>query len=154
MRSRAPATQRRRLRVSRCSDPSVWTRGLIEVCQQLGRQAGQRDLVRGGAGPVELDKHLRDLTRLEAGLRQDGLEVVDHGLASRIAILLVASQRARDDAIQAGREEIRRGLRLYADCEASNKWPGYSGEFQDISITRYATTWPLAVFIRTRGAFL
>ncbi len=46
--------------------------------------------------------------------------------------------RLKDLDIEAGREEIRRGLRLWAECKQRDRWPGYTSEFQDIGITQYA----------------
>lgn len=38
------------------------------------------------------------------------------------------------DMIELGRREYRQALRLYADCMAANKWPGYTSEILPISL--------------------
>lgn len=46
--------------------------------------------------------------------------------------------RLRDDAIQAGRDELRPLLRRYAQCITKNEWPAYGTEFKEISLPPWA----------------
>lgn len=45
---------------------------------------------------------------------------------------------ADDAMIEAGRAECRRALRIYADCLASNVWPGYEPKLLPLSVPRWA----------------
>lgn len=51
----------------------------------------------------------------------------------------VAAYRIRDDAIEAGLEEIANLLPRYAECHATGVWPGYATEFVDVSLPPW--TW-------------
>lgn len=80
----------------------------------------------------------------QAAMYQDGLAAHDIKIKHFAFIVVekkapygVACYRILDEAIQAGREEIRRLQEVYANCQWANQWPGYSPDFQDISIPRY-----------------
>lgn len=46
----------------------------------------------------------------------------------------VAVYRLMEDAIEAGRDEIRRLVRIWKNCHDTGKWYGYEAQFQDISL--------------------
>lgn len=46
----------------------------------------------------------------------------------------VAVYRPLESAIDAGREQLRPALRLYAECERTQLWPAYSDDVQDIAL--------------------
>lgn len=46
----------------------------------------------------------------------------------------VACYRIMGEALELGREELKKPMALYAACERNNNWPGYETEFQDITI--------------------
>lgn len=50
----------------------------------------------------------------------------------------VVAYNTPDEAIEAGRREYRRLLKLYADCASSNTWPGYP-LWADMELPRWAT---------------
>lgn len=50
----------------------------------------------------------------------------------------VAVYRLQDDVIDAGREEVSRLLKVWAECERTGEWPGYDWRFQDVSLPDYA----------------
>jgi len=45
---------------------------------------------------------------------------------------------ADGEMIDGGRAEYRKALRLYADCLAKDKWPGYSQQLQPLGLPRWA----------------
>lgn len=49
-----------------------------------------------------------------------------------------ATYRLTDGAVDAGRDELRRLLAIYAECMASNSFPGYPDEVRDVSLPDYA----------------
>lgn len=46
----------------------------------------------------------------------------------------VAAFTLKGEALEAGREELRKPISLYANCQRNNYWPGYDSEFEDITI--------------------
>lgn len=50
----------------------------------------------------------------------------------------VAVYRLMDDAVEAGRQQLRRLLALWRDCEERGEWPCYPDEITDISLPRWA----------------
>lgn len=50
----------------------------------------------------------------------------------------VAVYRLLDDAIEIGRAENDRLFALYAECERSNNWPGYSNLIEDVKMPAWA----------------
>jgi hypothetical protein len=50
----------------------------------------------------------------------------------------VAVYRLLDDAVQAGKDQLRTLLRKYAECELATVWPGYSKHVQDVGLPGYA----------------
>lgn len=52
--------------------------------------------------------------------------------------LAAGPYRLEDDAIEAGRQETRALLRLYAECVEHDSWPGYPDEVQDIGLPVWA----------------
>lgn len=80
----------------------------------------------------------------QAAFYQDGLKQVGINTTSFVFIAVeksapwgVATYRLQDEAIQAGREEYMRELKVYAECERTGVWPGYDSEFQDISLSKW-----------------
>lgn len=45
-----------------------------------------------------------------------------------------AAYRFKDEVVNAGMEESRRLMRIYAQCVESGNWPGYSDEIEDIDL--------------------
>ena len=45
---------------------------------------------------------------------------------------------ADDAMLAAGRAEYRRQLRIYAECQKENKWPGYATKLQPLSLPKWA----------------
>lgn len=50
----------------------------------------------------------------------------------------VASYRLTEGALDAGMDQIRPLLRLYAKCMETNEWPAYPDAFQDVALPHYA----------------
>jgi len=50
----------------------------------------------------------------------------------------VGVYRLDDEAMEAGRRLYRRALRTYAECLASDRWPGYGEDIQTISVPAWA----------------
>jgi len=50
----------------------------------------------------------------------------------------VAVYILQDEAIDVGREEYKQALEIYAECKATNVWPSYSTEVEEINLPRYA----------------
>lgn len=73
----------------------------------------------------------------------DGLAAAryPHAIAHFVLIVVektapygVATFRLQGDALEAGREELRGLVKLYANCERNNYWPSYPSEFEDITV--------------------
>jgi hypothetical protein len=80
----------------------------------------------------------------QAAFYQDGLKECGIATTSFAFIAVekkapfgVATYRLQDEAIQAGREEYLRELKIYAECERSGDWHSYDSEFQDISLSKW-----------------
>lgn len=43
-----------------------------------------------------------------------------------------------DEAMEKGRDEVKRALALYAECKASGVWPGYPNTIQPLSLPHWA----------------
>jgi hypothetical protein len=56
----------------------------------------------------------------------------------KVAPFAVALYRLTEGAIDAGREELKRLLATYAECEQNQRWPGYSDAVVDIALPAYA----------------
>lgn len=52
---------------------------------------------------------------------------------------LVAIYQLDEEALSIGRERNRRALELFAQCESSGVWPGYSDDIETLSLPRWAT---------------
>ena len=52
---------------------------------------------------------------------------------------LVGVYTLDDEALSIGREKNRRALELFAECESSGVWPGYSTDIETLSLPRWAT---------------
>ena len=50
----------------------------------------------------------------------------------------VGIYRVIDSAVEAGEDEIKRLLELYARCLDSDDWPGYPDEIKDIALPTWA----------------
>lgn len=77
---------------------------------------------------------------LEA-LQQNG-EAAEHFVfiaVEKTQPYLVGIYRLADDTIRLSKAENEKLLRLYAECERTNTWPGYTQGIADISIPDYAT---------------
>ena len=51
---------------------------------------------------------------------------------------LVATMELEDDAIDLGRDEYKKHLRMYADCLQSGRWPGYDEGISYVSLPHWA----------------
>lgn len=49
-----------------------------------------------------------------------------------------AGYRISDGAADAGREELRKLLRQYADCQQKNEWPAYPADIKELSLPAWA----------------
>lgn len=74
------------------------------------------------------------------GLRANGLDV-EHFVfvaVEKTPPYGVAVYRLTDEAIDAGRKQLRSLLATYRWCTERDEWPGYSDDIQDISLPRWA----------------
>lgn len=83
----------------------------------------------------------------QLGLYQDGLAA--HGIAMKHLVIAacekeapfaVAGFRLSDGAADAGRDELRRLLRLYAECQQTGTWPAYAANIHELSLPAWAWT--------------
>jgi PDDEXK-like domain of unknown function (DUF3799) len=75
--------------------------------------------------------------------------VVGLGLADEVAFVFIVQEKAPpylvtvveldSEAVRIGRELNREAIDLYAQCESSGVWPGYSSEVELVSLPAWAT---------------
>lgn len=96
--------------------------------------------------PHEFSRAAADrLYYLSAAFYRDGIRAL--GLDDDPAFVLVAQEKTppylvtvyefTEDDLQLGAALVRKGLRLYADCLAADRWPGYADEVLTLELPAY-----------------
>lgn len=98
------------------------------------------------ASPAEFTRSIfrwgyhRQAAHYRDGLAAHGIAVEHHAIIAveKPAPHGVAVYRLQDDAVEAGRTQLRPLLATYGWCAERGEWPGYPTEIQDISLPAWA----------------
>jgi hypothetical protein len=84
--------------------------------------------------------YFRQLGLYQAGLAAHGLRMKHLVIAAleKERPYAVAGYRLSDGAADAGREELRKLLRTYAECQQNNHWPAYPVDIRELSLPAWA----------------
>jgi len=82
----------------------------------------------------------------QAAMYQDGIEAVTGRRLPFVFVcvekeppFLVGVYQLDEEALTVGADRNRRAINMYADCESSGVWPGYSSDIETLSLPRWAT---------------
>lgn len=127
------------------ADTGVWCKGRFDdIARRVGALTDLKTTA--DASPSAFTRSIyRYGYYLQAAHYLQGAQAlgIDAGFFTVIAVektapYCVAVYHIRDDAVQAGYDELRQLLETYARCEETGVWPGYPNEAVEIDLPPYA----------------